>query len=196
MYPCCGYSAVSLRDKLCRTGPERMRVAPQLELSSRGPKAEGCAFRLRRDPSGELDFGVVLICLSKLAKNLALLTLPDSQRISVRMKLQFISISVVRHCEPTPANKISYDQTVQFALSDAQAAFQFVPFGRSVSVINCDSEKRKRRMQLVWNEHLHKNSGGVPPIIFSTYSEYQQWAGVSAKHCEALPLQVEYCERR
>jgi hypothetical protein len=82
------------------------------------------------------------------------------------MKRQFISISVVRHCEPTPANKISYDQTVQFALSDAQAAFQFVPFGRSVSVINCDSEKRKRLMQLVWNEHLHKNSGGVTPPSF------------------------------
>ena len=109
----------------------------------------------------ELDFGVVLICLSKLAKNLALLTLPDSQRISVRMKRQFISISVVRHCEPIPANKISCDQTVQFAPSDARAAFQFVPFGRSVSVINCDWEKRKRRVQLVWNEHLHKKGGGV-----------------------------------
>ena len=88
------------------------------------------------------------------------------------MKRQFISISVVRHCEPIPANKISCDQTVQFAPSDARAAFQFVPFGRSVSVINCDWEKRKRRVQLVWNEHLHKNGGGVPPSSPRPYSEY------------------------
>jgi hypothetical protein len=82
------------------------------------------------------------------------------------MKWQFISISVVRHCEPTPANKISCDQTVQFAPSDARAAFHFVPFGRSVSVTNCDCEKRKRRVQLVWNEHLHKNGGGGYPPSF------------------------------
>ena len=103
---------------------------------------------------------------------------------------------MVRHGEPTPANKVSCDQTVQFARSDARAAFQCVPFGYSVSVTNGDWEKRKSRVELVCNEHLHKNGGGGCPIIFAPYSEYQQWAGISAKHCEGLPMQVEYCGRR
>jgi hypothetical protein len=97
-----------------------------------------------------------------LAKNLTLLTLPDSQRISVRTKRQFTSDSPIGKSRPIPANKISRDQTVQFAPSDARAAFQFVPFGRSVSVTNCDWEKRKSRVQLVCNEHLHKKGGGYP----------------------------------
>jgi hypothetical protein len=64
-----------------------------------------------------------------LVKNLTLLTLPDSQRLSVRTKRQFISISIVRHRGPASAYEISRDQSVQSAPWQAAASCQFVLFG-------------------------------------------------------------------
>ena len=68
-------------------------------LSSRGPKAEGSAVRLKSDPAWPdwaSDFGVVLICLSTLAKKLSLLSQAHSQLRSFRMKGQPTSFSTGR----------------------------------------------------------------------------------------------------
>src|SRR5579859_4471452 len=141
----------------------------------------------------ELDFGVVLICLSKLAKNSFSLN---------RIPREFLferngSLFPFQWSGTVSLHRLTKLAVIRpLAPSDARAPFQCVPFGRFVSVTNGDWEKRKSRVELVCNEHLHKNGGGGCPIIFAPYSEYQQWAGISAKHCECLPMQVEYCGRR
>jgi len=107
----------------------------------------------------ELDFGVVLICLSKLAKNSFSLN---------RIPREFLferngSLFPFQWSGTVSLHRLTKLAVIRpFAPSDARAPFQFVPFGRFVSVTNCDREKRKRRVQLAWNEHLHKNGGGYP----------------------------------
>jgi hypothetical protein len=97
MYPCCGLfcgivCGISFV-VLAQSCPERMRVSAAIRAVIPRPEGRGCAFRLRRDPSGELDFGVVLICLSKLAKELSLLDQTHFQSRSFRMKGQSSSFS-------------------------------------------------------------------------------------------------------
>jgi hypothetical protein len=147
----------------------------------------------------ELDFGVVLICLSKLAKKLSLPYQTHLQSRSFRMKGQSSSFSTAPGLAETDVLYLERAPTGR-AVSQCSRGprwplcrFRLVRIARGSSATWAHTRSQMQGQQ---NEHLHKNGGGVPPIIFATYSEYQQWAGVSAKHCEALPLQVEYCETR
>src|SRR5579863_2820772 len=113
----------------------------------------------------ELDFGVVLICLSKLAKNSFSLN---------RIPREFLferngSLFPFQWSGTVSLHRLTKLAVIRpLAPSDARAPFQCVPFGRFVSVTNGDWEKRKSRVELVCNEHLHKNGGGGVPHHFCT----------------------------
>ena len=147
---------------------------------------------------GELDFGVVLICLSTLAEKLSLLCQAHSQLRSCRMKGQPTSFSTAPGLAETDVLILSELPrggpflSVLWALGGLCVGFvwsgspESVPRRGHTLDLRCNFSRMNTCTKMV---------GGVPPSSPRSYSEYQQCAGASAKRCEGLPMQVEYCER-
>jgi hypothetical protein len=149
----------------------------------------------------ELDFGVVLICLSTLAKKLSLLRQIHFQSRSFRMKGQSSSFSTAPGLVETDV-LISSDLprggpflSVLWALGGLCVGF--VWSGSSESVprrehpldLRCKACRMNTCTKTVGGTSIHIRAYPTP------IDGHQERARSSAKHCEGLPMQVEYCER-
>ena len=153
----------------------------------------------------ELDFGVVLICLSTLAKKLSLLYQTDFQSRFFRMKGQSSSFSTAPELAETDVlilSKLPWGGpflSVLWALGGLCVGFvwsgspESVPRRGHALDLRCKSSRMNTCAKMVGGYPSSLRAYSIPMVIKA--DGHQERAGTLAKHCEVLPLQVEYSER-